>query len=74
MTQLYKLQYFSKARNKWVDSFSPKRDTLARMKRLALEFTGLGSGLFVPIPYRAVPVKVAKKKTKSKKKGKATRK
>jgi hypothetical protein len=66
MTQLYKLQYFSKARNKWVASFSPRRDTLASMKRLALEFTGIGSGLLTPMPYRAVPVKVAKKKTKEK--------
>ena len=31
-----------------------------------LEFTGIGSGLLTPMPYRAVPVKVAKKKTKEK--------
>jgi transcriptional regulator with XRE-family HTH domain len=63
MTQLYKLQYFSEKRNKWMDSNDGHRDSLAKMKRLALRHTGMGSGLLVPMPYRAVIVKKAKKKT-----------
>ena len=54
----YKLQYFSDARKKWVDSCSMIRGSLGMVSKEAKNFSKLPNAM----DYRAVPVKTTKEK------------